>query len=231
VSDASIAARLARVQADIRRAAEGSGRPADAVRLIAVSKTMPVDVVREALDAGVVDLGENRIQEAEEKIPALRAYPARWHLIGHLQSNKANKALRLFDVIHTVDTPELAALLSRRASREGARATVLFEVNVAGEATKQGFARDGLLASASALAVLPGLTFAGLMTVAPAAADPEAVRPVFRDLKTLRDRLAVTFGPQFRELSMGMSHDFAVAIEEGATMVRIGTAIFGERRA
>lgn len=222
--------RLAHVRTRMAQAAERARREPDAVRLIAVSKTIPAATVQRALEAGITDLGENRVQEAQEKIPSLAAWPARWHLIGHLQSNKVAKALDLFAVIHSIDSVELATLVSRRQlARTAAPATVLLEVNVAGEATKQGFTPERLLAAAPALAALPGLRLAGLMTVAPAVTDPEEVRPVFHQLRDLRIRLADRFGAEFRELSMGMSHDYGVAIEEGATMVRVGTAIFGPR--
>ena len=224
--------RLAAVLSAIARAAERAGRPADDVRLVAVSKTISADVVRQALLAGVTDLGENRVQEAQEKVPLLADLRPRWHLIGHLQSNKAGRALQLFDVIHSVDSVELATLLSRRrVAQGGPPVDVLFEVNVAGEASKQGFAPEQLSAAAPALANLAGLHPLGLMTVAPAVADPEEVRPVFRRLRHLRDQLAGSLGEECRGLSMGMSHDFVVAIEEGATIVRVGTAIFGRRTA
>jgi PLP dependent protein len=229
VAGTELSTRLAQVRLAMAQAAERSGRRPEAVRLVAVSKTFPASIVREALEAGVTDLGENRVQEAQEKIPALAGHPATWHLIGHLQSNKAGKALDLFDVIHSVDSVALAALLARRQqSRKGRSVRVLLEVNVAGEASKQGFGPEALLQAAPALAAT-GLPVIGLMTVAPAVAEAEDARPVFRRLRELRDRLAGTFGPQFQELSMGMSHDFAVAIEEGATIVRVGTAIFGRR--
>ena len=251
MSVAPVAANVARVRARIAEAAAHSGRPPSTVLLVAVSKTMPATAVRSALDAGITDLGENRVQEALDKRLELGDPRARWHLIGHLQSNKARKALECFDLIQSVDTLELARNLSRRvvagerprsepAAGTGHRVyrypplpyaplEVLFEVNVAGEATKQGFAPEALLAAARALAGLEGLAPRGLMTVAPAAADAEAVRPVFRDLRELRERLREVFGPGFSELSMGMSHDYPVAVEEGATMVRVGTAIFGPR--
>lgn len=227
--------RVAQVRTRIAQAAERAGRQADDVRLIAVSKTMPLDRIQLAVTAGVSDLGENRVQEAEEKIPGLLAAPPpRWHLIGHLQSNKARRALELFDVIQSVDSLALAELLSRRltaGTAPGGTIEVLFEVNVAGEASKQGFTPDQLLEAAPALAALPGLQPRGLMTVAPATQNPEEVRWVFRSLRQLRDRVADRLGDAaFSELSMGMSHDFAIAVEEGATMVRIGSAIFGERQ-
>lgn len=221
--------RLAQVHLAIAQAAERSGRPASAIRLVAVSKTITADVVRQAVVAGVTDIGENRVQEAQEKIPALSDLAVRWHLIGHLQSNKVSKALHLFDIVQSVDSVELATLLSRRAATRPEPLDILYEINVGGEASKQGFTPEQLAAAAPTLAVLPGLRSLGLMTVAPAVSDPQDARPVFRQLRQLRDRLADSFGATFQELSMGMSHDFAVAVEEGATLVRIGTAIFGRR--
>jgi pyridoxal phosphate enzyme (YggS family) len=226
----SLTGRLTAVRLAIAHAAEHAGRPAEDVRLVAVSKTIPADLVRQAVLAGVTDLGENRVQEAQEKIPALADLRPRWHLIGHLQSNKVARASQLFDVIQSVDSVELATLLSRRRAAQGGRPVdVLFEVNVAGETSKQGFAPEQLAAAATALTQLAGLRPLGLMTVAPAVADPEDVRPVFRRLRLLRDDLVGSFGGEFRHLSMGMSHDFTVAVEEGATIVRVGTAIFGRR--
>ncbi|HEY8746076.1 MAG TPA: YggS family pyridoxal phosphate-dependent enzyme [Chloroflexota bacterium] len=224
-----LADRLAKVRVTIARAAERSGRDASAVRLVAVSKTIASEVVRQAVLAGVTDLGENRIQEAQEKIPALRDLTVRWHLIGHLQSNKVNKALPLFDVIQSVDSVELATLLSRRAARRAVPLDILYEVNVGKEASKQGFTPEQFTAAVPTLALLPGLRALGLMTVAPAVTNPDDARPIFRQLRVLRDHLAGSFGASFQDLSMGMSHDFAVAVEEGATIVRVGTAIFGRR--
>ncbi len=235
VGTSNVAERLTDVRTRIAQAAGRAGRQADDVRLIAVSKTVPLDRIQLAVAAGVTDLGENRVQEAEAKIPELLAAPRpRWHLIGHLQSNKARRALELFDVIQSVDSLALAELLSRRLATRtapGGTVEVLFEVNVAGEASKQGFAPDQLLDAAPALAVLPGLQPRGLMTVAPATQNPEEVRWVFQSLRQLRDRVVDRMrGVDMRELSMGMSHDFPIAVEEGATMVRIGSAVFGERQ-
>lgn len=221
--------RLARVNLGIAQAAERSGRPGSAVRLVAVSKTIPADVVRQAVMAGVTDLGENRVQEAQQKIPALRDLTVRWHLIGHLQSNKVSKALPLFDVVQSVDTVELATLLSRRAATRSEPLDILYEVNVGAEASKTGFTPEQLEAAAPTLAALPGLRSLGLMTVAPDVTDPQDARPFFRQLRLLRERLVGNFGASFQDLSMGMSHDFPVAVGEGATIVRVGTAIFGQR--
>jgi len=217
---ATIAERVAHVRQQVERAAERSGRsPAD-VAIVAVSKSFPSQAIEEAAAAGIAHVGENRVQEAAAKIPGLRRLPVTWHLVGHLQANKAKTALELFDIIHSVDSLHLAEVLSHRAQRP---LPVLLEVNVASEASKFGFPPSEVIAAAQAVARLPHLDLRGLMTVAPWASDPQAVRPVFRHLR----RLGVALG--LPELSMGMTDDFEVAIEEGATLVRIGRAIFGER--
>ncbi|GIW05381.1 MAG: YggS family pyridoxal phosphate enzyme [Dehalococcoidia bacterium] len=223
----SLAERLGRVQDAIAAAAARSGRSADAVRLVAVTKTIPVETIAEAYTLGVRHFGENRVQEALPKIAALaeRGIRPTWHLVGHLQTNKAAAALRSFDILEAVDSLRLAEALSRRSS--GAPVRILLEVNVAGEPSKFGFRLDDpaqpFADVVAAIRALPGLVVEGLMTVAPVANDPETVRPVFRRLA----ELAATHG--LAELSMGMTDDFPVAIEEGATIVRIGRAIFGER--
>ncbi len=218
----TVAERLALVHERIARSAERAGRSPDQVTLVAVSKAFPTEVIAEGVAAGLTHIGENRVQEAAAKIPALRHLPVTWHMIGHLQTNKAKTALGLFDIIHSVDSIHLAQTLSRRAERS---IPVLLEVNVAGEATKFGLSPSDALQSADDVARLPHLDLRGLMTIAPLVSDPEEVRPVFRELRRLRDALGLP------ELSMGMTDDFEVAIEEGATMVRIGRAIFGERKA
>ena len=217
---ATIAERVAHVRQRVERAAERAGRsPAD-VTIVAVSKGFPPAAIEEAAAAGIAHVGENRVQEAAAKIPGLSGLAVTWHLVGHLQTNKAKTALELFDIIHSVDSLHLAEALSHRSQRP---LPVLLEVNVAGEAAKFGFPPDEVAAAADAVACLPNLDLRGLMTVAPLASDPEAVRPAFRELRRLRDALGLA------ELSMGMSDDFEVAIEEGATVVRIGRAIFSER--
>jgi hypothetical protein len=217
---ATIAERVAHVRQRVERATERSGRsPAD-VTIVAVSKSFPPQAIEEAVAAGITHVGESRVQEAAAKIPGLRRLPITWHLVGHLQTNKAKTALELFDIIHSVDSLHLAEVLSHHAQR---RLPVLLEVNVAGEASKFGLLPSEVVAAAQAVARLPHLDLRGLMTVAPWAGDPEAVRPVFRELHRLRDALGLP------ELSMGMTDDFELAIEEGATLVRIGRAIFGER--
>ncbi|HTE87076.1 MAG TPA: YggS family pyridoxal phosphate-dependent enzyme, partial [Dehalococcoidia bacterium] len=189
---------------------------------IGVSKTFPAEAVIAAVAAGLSDIGENRVQEATPKAAAATeagAHPT-WHLIGHLQTNKVKPALELFSCIHSVDTLHLAEALSRHAKKP---VEILLEVNVAGEVTKTGYGTADVVDIAPAIAALPNLVIRGLMTVAPETGDPEDVRPVFRELRQLNERLGLS------ELSMGMSGDYEVAIGEGATMVRIGRAIFGPR--
>jgi pyridoxal phosphate enzyme (YggS family) len=218
----AIRANLEHVQERIGRAADRAGRRSTDVTLIGVSKTVPVDRVRQAIAAGVPALGENRVQEAKEKIAAL-GHPVPWHLIGHLQTNKVKDALGLFDLIHSLDRLELARECDRRARTGGRTIDVLVQVNVAGEASKGGFEPDELDAALEALAALDTLRVRGLMTIPPAVERAEEARAWFRTLRGLAERRGL------RELSMGMSADFEVAIEEGATMVRVGTAIFGAR--
>ena len=219
----SIAENLSRVRDRIEAACRRAGRSPDDITLVGVSKGFPAEAVAEACAAGLRDAGENRVQEAAPKIEVLAAQGVRprWHLIGHLQSNKAKTASDLFAIIHSIDSLRIAEAISRRA-RE--RVPVLLEVNVAQEASKYGFLMDEVVPALPAIQALPNLDVRGLMTVAPLVDDPEAARPVFRQLRELRDRLGL------RELSMGMTGDFEVAIEEGATMVRVGRAIFGERQ-
>jgi pyridoxal phosphate enzyme (YggS family) len=202
------------------------------VKLVVVSKTHPPEIVRLAIAAGAGDLGENRIQEAEAKITTVGRNAARWHLIGHLQSNKARRAVALFDLIHSLDSAELAHRLNRMCDDEGrTELPVLIQLNLAGETTKSGAELEDLPRLVEAIASCSHLRLRGLMTVPPFLDDPEGVRPLFRRLRELRDELnsQSVFGSEPGELSMGMTHDFHVAIEEGATIVRIGTAILGER--
>jgi pyridoxal phosphate enzyme (YggS family) len=230
---AAIAANLAAVRERIARAAAASGRPADAVRLVAVSKTFGLDAIRAAIAAGQRDFGENKVQEALPKIEALApAHPdLRWHLIGHLQSNKARKAARPFDAIHSVDSLDLLRRIDQAAGESRRRPQILVQVDLAGEATKFGATADEARAIVRAAVDLPAVQLAGLMTLPPFYDDPAAARPVFARLRALRDALVAEGIPADRlaELSMGMSHDFEVAIAEGATMVRVGSAIFGPR--
>jgi pyridoxal phosphate enzyme (YggS family) len=226
-----VAWRLARVRQAIDEAAERAGRPG-AVTLVAVTKTMSPERVREAWAAGQRVFGENRVQEGTEKIAVLAEEmpAASWHLIGHLQSNKARSAVMAFSLIESVDSVRLARKLNDLAGLQGRRLPVLLEVNVGGEASKSGVATEEVWQAFPQLLELANLEVRGLMTVAPLVGNPEEVRPVFRRLRELRDGLRERFqADDCHELSMGMSDDFGVAIEEGATMVRIGRAIFGER--
>jgi pyridoxal phosphate enzyme (YggS family) len=226
-----IAANLAAVRARVAHAAAASRRSPGDIRLVAVSKTFGLDEIRAAIAAGQRDFGENRVQEALPKIEALANEPIHWHLIGHLQSNKAKKAARPFDAIHSVDSVELLQLIDEAARESRRTPELLVQVDLAGEATKFGapvaVARDILKAAAS----LTAARVVGLMLLPPFFDDPEATRPYFRRLRELRDTLLAEGTPpaMLRELSMGMSHDFEIAIAEGATLVRVGTAIFGSR--
>jgi len=225
-----VAANWNRVRQQVAEAACKAGRNRDAVRIVAVSKTKPVELIEQAILAGATDIGENYVQEASEKIARI-ASPVTWHMIGHLQRNKARRAVELFDVIHTVDSAALGTALARHGARRGRPVRAFIEVNIGGEATKSGVSADAVEGLLSALTTGRGLLLDGLMTVPPAAASADATRPDFRRLRELRDRLAARAADNapLRELSMGMSDDFRVAIEEGATIVRIGRAIFGER--
>ncbi len=223
--------RLARVREEIARAAHRAGRTASDITLIAVSKTFDPDTVQRAVDAGALDLGENRVQEAATKVGVVRAGNLRWHLIGHLQSNKARQAVSIFDVIHTIDSRELVARLDRMAGELERRPSVLIQVDLAKEPTKSGASEGDLPAIVEALDSARHLEFRGLMTLPPFFDSPELARSYFRRLREILDGLNRTRTPdrKLSELSMGMSHDFGIAIEEGATMVRVGTAIFGAR--
>jgi pyridoxal phosphate enzyme (YggS family) len=222
---ADIAANVARVQARIADAAARAGRRPGDVRLIAVTKTVDPGRIREAGSCGLREFGENRVQEARDKVAAVPG--ATWHLIGHLQRNKVKEALRLFAMIHSVDSRALAEEVSRRAAAAEARIDVLIEVNISGEAAKHGVAPEDAGALARDVAGMPGVRLRGLMAMAPLAEDAEETRPYFRRLRELRDRIQDAH-PEAgaRELSMGMSNDFEVAVEEGATMVRVGRALF-----
>ena len=228
-----IAANIARVQGQIALAAERAGRDPAEVTVVAVAKTRTPDEIRAAWRAGVRHIGENRVEEAEAKRPQLDLEGVTWHMVGHLQSRKAGRAIDCFDLIQSVDSVKLARRLDRLLAEEGRTLPVLLEVNVSGEASKYGFslANRGVLEQAvSEIVSLPNLRVEGLMTVAFIAQDAEEVRPVFARLCALRDELAHAF-PQcaWTHLSMGMTDDFGVAVEEGATIVRIGRAIFGPR--
>lgn len=223
-----IAGNLERVQSQIVEAAKKSGRSVDGIELVAISKTHEAEKVRAAFDAGQQLFGESRVQEARAKIPLLPS-AARWHFVGRLQRNKIRQALPLFEFFHSVDSFELARDMNRIADEEGMRPRVLLEVNVAGEGSKIGFAPDSLRAQMEALLELPRLTIEGLMTIPPLAPEAEASRRYFVMLRELRDQFATEFQIALPHLSMGMTGDFTVAVEEGATLVRVGTAIFGKR--
>lgn len=223
-----VAVRLQLVRDRIAAACARAGRDPGSVRLVAVSKTVPVAGVAEALAAGQTLFGENRVQEALAKMS--EAGPeATWHLVGHLQKNKARHAAGAFELIHGLDDSELALELDRRAAVRSLTQPVLVQANLSGEATKRGSDEDGLMPLLTAVAGLPHLELRGLMIIPPPVDDPELSRPWFRRLKDLRDRAASILAQPLPELSMGMTDDFEVAIEEGATLVRIGRAIFGER--
>ncbi|MDQ2907007.1 MAG: YggS family pyridoxal phosphate-dependent enzyme [Chloroflexota bacterium] len=225
-----MAANIAHVRATIASAAARAGRSASEITLVAVSKTMPLDLVRIAYNLGVTDFGENRVQEALPKIAAFQPPDVRWHMIGHLQSNKASKVVGPFACVHSVDMLHLAQVLDRYAAEQGKRLPILLEVNVSGEASKSGMSAAQTPELARQIVALPHLDVQGLMTIAPLLPDPEEARPAFRALRLLRDDLRAAL-PQcsWQHLSMGMTADYTVAIEEGATIVRVGRAIFGER--
>jgi len=228
----SLVERIAEVRARLIAAAHRSNRPVDEITLVAVSKTHPAEAVREAIAAGLDNFGENRVQEAESKIPDVGRTAARWHLIGHLQSNKARRAVELFDCIHSLDSPDLARRLNRICDElERQELPVLIQVDLGHETTKTGAEEKDVSELVAVISDCPRLWLKGLMTLPPFFDEPESVRPYFRRLRELRDGLKAkgAFADHPGELSMGMTHDFEIAIEEGATMVRVGTAIFGER--
>jgi PLP dependent protein len=224
----ALAERLQSIRQRIASACDRSGRPVASVELMGVSKNHPAEAVSEAVQLGLTLFGENRIQEARAKIP-LSPPSARWHFIGHLQSNKARDAVALFEMVQGVDSLELARELQKQAQKQSRRLAILAEVNVAGESTKFGWTPETLLAGLPAMASSDRLDLKGLMTIAPYATDPETARPVFRRLRELRDQCEQQLQCSLPILSMGMSGDLEVAIEEGATLVRVGTALFGDR--
>jgi pyridoxal phosphate enzyme (YggS family) len=225
----SLAENLDSIQQRIRAACDRAGRPSESVTLLAVTKGQPPDVVNEAGRLGLAFFGENKIQEAKAKIP-LCAGKLRWHFIGHLQTNKCRDAVELFEMIQSVDSLYVAQEISKRTDQAGKTMPILLEVNLAGEASKFGYRPDAVLAELNELNALPRLEVHGLMTVPPWTANAENVRPVFRQLRMLKERAEQMLGAPLPHLSMGMTGDFEVAIEEGATMVRIGTALFGPRK-
>lgn len=224
----SIAGNLDLVREQIAQAAAKSRRSADDVELVAISKTHDAEKVREAIEAGQTLFGESRVQEARVKIPELPSN-VRWHFVGHLQKNKIRHALPLFELIHSVDSLALAQDVNRIAEEDGLHPRVLLEVNVAGEGSKFGFQPDKLRAEMESLLALPRLSILGLMTIPPIAEEADESRKYFVQLRDLRDSLQTEFHVDLAQLSMGMTQDYAIAVEEGATLVRVGTAIFGER--
>jgi pyridoxal phosphate enzyme (YggS family) len=222
-----IADNLRRVQDRVAEAADRSGRSSDGVLLVTVSKTWPASVVQAAVDAGAHTLGENRVQEAQDKVPNISGSPA-WHLVGHLQRNKAKLAVSLFDTIQSVDSVRLAKEIGRHATDADKEVSIQLQVNTSGEASKFGVEPDNLEALVAGVIDIEGLTVDGLMTIAAHSDDEGAVRRCFVILREWRERIALEV-PSIRHLSMGMTGDFEAAIEEGATVVRVGTAIFGKR--
>jgi hypothetical protein len=227
----ALRARLDSVRERIARAAGRAGRDPASVRLIAISKTFDADAVRAAAEAGQVDFGENKVQEALPKIAATAGLNLRWHLVGHLQSNKARKAAAAFCAIHSVDSTALLTRLDEAAAAEGRTLDLLVQVDMAGEVTKHGIPTADVKPLLDAARSCRAARISGLMVLPPAVSEPEAARPYFAALRVLRDELVAGGVEQsmLRDLSMGMSHDFEVAVEEGATLVRVGSAIFGTR--
>ena len=231
VTEDHMAANIDHVRSIIAEAALRVGRAPEEITLVAVSKTMPVELVQMAYNLGVTDFGENRVQEALPKIAAFHPQGLRWHMIGHLQSNKARKVVSPFYCVESVDSLHLAQTLSRHAGEQGKRLSVLLQINVSGEASKEGMPLAETSELARQIVALPHIQVDGLMTIAPLTEDPEQVRPVFRTLRLLREQLRAELPVcSWQHLSMGMTDDYSVAIEEGATIVRIGRAIFGERQ-
>jgi pyridoxal phosphate enzyme (YggS family) len=230
IDAAALRARLADVRSRIERAAGRVGRDPASIRLVAVSKTFPADYVRALADAGQTDFGENKVQEALQKMDQTSGLSLRWHLVGHLQSNKAKKAGR-FDVVHSIDSASLLEKLDDAAVAADKRIDLLVQVDLAGEATKHGAPEDELAPIFDAARSAKATRVVGLMLLPPAVDDPGGARPYFRLLREVRDRLLAdgVDGSMLQELSMGMSHDFEIAVEEGATLVRVGTALFGGR--
>jgi pyridoxal phosphate enzyme (YggS family) len=227
--NSSIASNLAGIRERIAQSAARVGRAADDITLVAVSKTFPAEAIRSAYELGVRHFGENRVQESESKRAAVADLDATWHLIGHLQSNKARRAANLFSRVDSVDSVALAQKLDAASASEAKRLKVLIEVHLGGEETKSGALEADLPALAENIAQLPNLELLGLMAIPPYFDESERVRPYFRRLRELRDQVGAHIGVPLSVLSMGMSHDFELAVEEGATEIRVGTALFGER--
>ncbi len=225
-----IRANLESVRRRVAAAAERSGRAPESVRLVAVTKTVGLDEIRALHDLGVRDFGESRVLEALRRIEALKGLGARWHMIGHVQTKKANKVIGAFDLIHSLDSVRLAEALEAAAANSQADLSALIEVNVSGEPAKSGFAPEELGPALEKISGMNSLLVDGLMTMAPISADPERTRPVFAQLRALRERFARAVpGIELRRLSMGMSQDFEVAVEEGADLIRVGSALFVEQ--
>jgi PLP dependent protein len=227
---AALAANIARVHASIADAAQRVGRNPEEITLVAVSKTKPIELIEAAFSLGITTFGENKVQEAQQKIATFHPTGIRWHMIGHLQSNKAGKASGLFDCIHSIDSWHLAQILNQHAEKNSTIQPILLQVNISGETSKEGLQAEETVEIARRIVSLQHLEVQGLMTVAPLVEKPEDTRPIFRALRILRDTLRQEI-PQcpWQQLSMGMTDDYHIAIEEGATIVRIGRAIFGER--
>ena len=224
-----IASNLAEIRERIARSAARAGRAPEDITLVAVSKTFPPEAIRSAFKLGLRQFGENRVQEWESKRAAVADLDATWHLIGHLQSNKARRAANSFDRVDSVDSVALAQKLDAAAASEAKGLKILIEVHLGGEETKSGVPEADLPELAEIIAQLQNLELRGLMTIPPYFEEPEQVRPYFQKLRTLRDQVSAQIGRPLNVLSMGMSHDFEIAIEEGATEIRVGTALFGER--
>jgi len=225
----AVAGRLHEIRGRIATAAARSGRMSNAVTLIGVAKTVGLERIREAIAAGLADVGENRVQEAEAAVAALGHAGLRWHMIGHLQRNKGSRALELFDRIHTLDSFELAESLSRKAAGRDQATPALIQINVSGEASKSGIAPAALVPLLERLGALPGIAVDGLMMIGTAVDRPEQARGEFARLRELRDTAERALSVRLPQLSMGMSDDFEIAVEEGSTLVRVGRALFGAR--
>lgn len=228
----SVKDNLAHVLDRIAHAARGAGRDPNDIRLVTVTKTQPLECLQQIIEAGSTHIGENYIQEAREKIDRLAHSPVQWHLIGHLQTNKAKHAVRMFDLIHTVDSQKLAEELNRQAGKIGKQQAVLVQVNISCELTKSGISADRAMQLVRSIRDMPHLQVRGLMTIPPFFGAAEQSRPIFCALRELCRRIHddLSMGDHFKELSMGMTDDYEVAVAEGATLVRVGTALFGERQ-
>lgn len=220
---------LPRVRDQVARAEAAAGRPEGAVRLVAVTKSHPMECIEAALEAGITDLGENRVEELEAKVGRFGSDAARWHMIGHVQSRKSKRVIAIADLVHSVDSLKLAGRLSRAAEEDGRLVEVLAQVNTSGEESKSGFAVDSAFDEIAQMSELPGLRVKGLMTMAPFVEDEAVLTTAFASLRRLSESLVSSVGGFGTELSMGMTNDLEVAIREGSTMVRIGTALFGPR--